>query len=72
MFHSRYKDDLKRKKEERSKEEEEKLQKQLAAQKIKDLKVKEARFSLNHEQDVCKIDSELKILSLYSLFHSVW
>ena len=50
MSHSRYKDDLKRKKEERSTEEEEKARKRLAAQKIKDSKVYE-------------IDSELKILS---------
>ena len=62
MSHSRYKDDLKRK-EERSKEEEETAQKRLAAQKIKELKAKKARLSLNHEQDIHKIDSELKILS---------
>ena len=63
MSHSRYKDDLKRKKGERSKEEEETAQKRLAAQKIKELKAKKARLSLNHEQDIHKIDSELKILS---------
>ena len=63
VFHSRYKDDLKGKKEEGSKEEEEKAKKRLAAQKIKDLRVKKARFSLNHEQDVREIDLELKILS---------
>ena len=55
MSHSRDKDDLKRKKEKRSKEEEEKAQKRLAAQKIKDLMVKKARLSLNHEQDVREI-----------------
>ena len=63
MFHSHYKDDLKRKKEERSKEEEDETQKRLAAQKIKDLRAKKARLSLNHEQDVREIDSVLKILS---------
>ena len=63
MSHSRYKDDLKRKKEEKSKEEEEKAQKWLAVQKLKDLKAKKAGLSLNHEQDVRKIGSELKILS---------
>ena len=49
------------KKEERSKEEE-KAQKRLAAQKIKNVKAKKARHSLDHKQDVHKIDSELKML----------
>ena len=62
MTHSHYKDYLKTNKKKRSKEEEEKSQKRLAAQKLKDLKAKKARLSLNHEQDVREIDSELKIL----------
>ena len=49
MSHSQCKDELKRSKEEKLKEKEEKAQKGFTAQKIKYLKAKKARLSLNHE-----------------------
>ena len=57
IFHSHYKDVLKRKKRRKLKGRKKKAQKRLATCKIKDMKAKKPKLSLNHKQDVCKIQS---------------